>query len=57
MKTRLKRLVDNKIVIWGGLGILLLLIIEEPNNSDVVKQILLIAGIFPNIGIGYVYSQ
>jgi hypothetical protein len=37
------------------LGILLLLIIEEPNNSDVVKQILLIAGIFPNIGIGYVH--
>jgi hypothetical protein len=30
------------------------LLIEEPNNSDVVKQILLNAGISPIIVLGYV---
>jgi ubiquinol-cytochrome c reductase cytochrome b subunit len=37
--------------LWGGLNQLL---IEEPNNSDVVKQILLNAGISPIIVLGYV---
>lgn len=38
-------------VIWGGLNQLL---IEEPNNSDVVQQILLIAKIPPRLVFGYV---
>lgn len=37
--------------IWGGLNQLL---IEEPNNSDVVQQILLIAKIPPRLVFGYV---
>ena len=37
--------------IWGGLSQLL---IEEPNNSDVVQQILLNAGISPIFVLGYV---
>jgi LAGLIDADG endonuclease len=37
--------------IWGGLSKLL---IEEPNNSDVVQQILLNAGISPILVLGYV---
>lgn len=32
----------------------MLLIIEEPNNSDVVMQTLFVARITPNLGIGYV---
>ena len=36
--------------IWGGLS---QLIIEEPNNSDVVEQILLNAGITPIFVLGY----
>lgn len=38
--------------IWGGLSKLL---IEEPNNSNVVQQILLNAGISPILVLGYVY--
>jgi hypothetical protein len=38
--------------IWGGLNNLL---IEEPNNSNVVQQILLNAGISPILVLGYVY--
>ena len=37
-------------LIWGGLNQLL---IEEPNNSDVVQQILLNARISPIIVFGY----
>lgn len=37
--------------IWGGLSQLL---IEEPNNSDVVQQILHNAGISPKLELGYV---
>jgi len=37
--------------LWGGLSQLL---IEEPNNSDVVQQILLNAGISPILVLGYV---
>ena len=37
--------------IWGGLSQLL---IEEPNNSNVVQQILLNAGISPILVLGYV---
>jgi hypothetical protein len=37
--------------LWGGLSQLL---IEEPDNSDVVQQILLNAGISPIIVLGYV---
>ncbi len=37
-------------LIWGGLN---QLSIEEPNNSDVVKQILLNAGIPPTLVLGY----
>lgn len=36
--------------LWGGLSLL----IEEPNNNNIVKQILLNAGIFPIIVFGYV---
>jgi hypothetical protein len=36
--------------LWGGLSQLL---IEEPNNSDVVQQILLNAGISPILVLGY----
>lgn len=38
--------------LWGGLSQLL---IEEPNNSDVVQQILLNAGISPILVLGYVH--
>lgn len=38
--------------IWGGLSQLL---IKEPNNSDVVQQILLNAEISPILVLGYVY--
>ena len=37
--------------LWGGLS---QLSIEEPNNSDVVQQILLNAGISPKLVLGYV---
>ena len=40
----------NFFVIWGGLNQLL---IEEPNNSDVVQQILLYARISPISVFGY----
>jgi LAGLIDADG endonuclease len=38
-------------LIWGGLC--RLLNIEEPDYSDIIMQILLIARITPNLGIGY----
>lgn len=39
--------------IWGGLGKLYLNVIEEPNNYNVIQQILLNAGISPIFVSGY----
>lgn len=42
-------------MIWGGLCLLFLKIIEEPYNSDVVIKILFIAGIPLKFLVIYVY--
>nr|YP_009722343.1 hypothetical protein [Morchella importuna]QGN66745.1 hypothetical protein [Morchella importuna] len=46
-----KNFINNNFVIWGGLNQLL---IEEPDNRDVVQQILLNARIPPILVFGYV---
>ncbi len=42
--------------LWGGLCILIITLIEEPYNSNVVMQILLIAGIPLNLKVIYDYT-
>ena len=50
MRINFKLFIHNHFVIWGGLYQLL---IEEPDNSDVVQQILLNARIPPTLVFGY----